>query len=393
MRRAERLFQIIQILRRSTLPVTGAALAAELEVSTRTVYRDVAHMMAQRVPITGEAGLGYLLAVEYDMPPLMLTRAELEAIVLGAQWVTRRGDPLLSPVDRRPSGTPPDSGQVIEVVYRYLAEGVPIGAERDPLSIAVCSAISQGYAAVQGGPAWTPIYTQGLDPLRQEGVRRGNDRVDVRLTMPEETVIELYHGEHTRSLRVRWVLEEMGLPYKLAPVLFPPRTRQPGFLLENPLGSLPLLIDGAVRMTESMAICEFLAAKYGPTTLMVDPKEPGFADYRQFCWFGEAGLMPPVGVFLVYIMMTPPNDRPGKVIDNARATFARRLEAVVQVLRRSDYMAAERFTLADVSVGYALELADRLGEGTTYPIKVAAYLERLASRPAHQRAAALLENA
>ena len=100
MRRAERLFQIIQILRRSTLPVTGAALAGELEVSTRTVYRDIADLMAQRVPITGEAGLGYLLASEYDMPPLMLTPAELEAIVLGAQWVAGRNDPLLSPAAR-----------------------------------------------------------------------------------------------------------------------------------------------------------------------------------------------------------------------------------------------------------------------------------------------------
>ncbi len=100
MRRAERLFQIIQVLRRSSLPVTGAALAAELEVSTRTVYRDVADLMAQRVPITGEAGLGYLLAAEYDMPPLMLTPAELEAIVLGAQWVAGRGDALLSPAAR-----------------------------------------------------------------------------------------------------------------------------------------------------------------------------------------------------------------------------------------------------------------------------------------------------
>jgi predicted DNA-binding transcriptional regulator YafY len=99
-RRAERLFQIIQLLRRSTLPVTGAALAAELEVSTRTVYRDIADLMAQRVPITGEAGLGYLLAAEYDMPPLMLTAAELEAMVLGAQWVAKRGDPLLSPAAR-----------------------------------------------------------------------------------------------------------------------------------------------------------------------------------------------------------------------------------------------------------------------------------------------------
>lgn len=97
MRRADRLFRIIQVLRRSTLPVTGSALAAELEVSTRTVYRDIAELMAQRVPITGEAGFGYLLAAEYDMPPLMLTPVELEAIVLGAQWVAGRGDPLLSP--------------------------------------------------------------------------------------------------------------------------------------------------------------------------------------------------------------------------------------------------------------------------------------------------------
>jgi predicted DNA-binding transcriptional regulator YafY len=96
-RRAERLFQIIQLLRRSTLPVTGAALAAELEVSVRTVYRDIADLMAQRVPITGAAGFGYLLSAEYDMPPLMLTAAELEAIVLGAQWVAGCGDPLLSP--------------------------------------------------------------------------------------------------------------------------------------------------------------------------------------------------------------------------------------------------------------------------------------------------------
>ncbi|WP_338723148.1 YafY family protein [Devosia sp. XK-2] len=97
MRRADRLFQIIQILRRSNRPVTGAALAAELEVSPRTVYRDVAALMAQRVPIQGEAGFGYLLADEYDMPPLMLTPAELEAMVLGAQWVAMRGDPQLSP--------------------------------------------------------------------------------------------------------------------------------------------------------------------------------------------------------------------------------------------------------------------------------------------------------
>lgn len=96
MRRADRLFQIIQILRRSTRPVTAAMLAKELEVSRRTVYRDMGDLIGQRVPIEGEAGLGYLLTDDYDMPPLMLTPDELEAVVLGAQWVASHGDETLA---------------------------------------------------------------------------------------------------------------------------------------------------------------------------------------------------------------------------------------------------------------------------------------------------------
>ena len=95
MRRADRLFQIIQILRRQRAPITAHALAAELETSKRTVYRDVADLMAQRVPIRGEAGAGYVLDRGYDMPPLMLTPDEIEVAVLGAQWVANRGDAAL----------------------------------------------------------------------------------------------------------------------------------------------------------------------------------------------------------------------------------------------------------------------------------------------------------
>jgi predicted DNA-binding transcriptional regulator YafY len=96
MRRADRLLQIIQVLRRSTRPVTAGALAEELEVSKRTVYRDVADLIGQRVPIEGEAGLGYLIASDYDMPPLMLTPDEIEAVMLGAQWVAGRSDKALA---------------------------------------------------------------------------------------------------------------------------------------------------------------------------------------------------------------------------------------------------------------------------------------------------------
>jgi predicted DNA-binding transcriptional regulator YafY len=96
MRRADRLFQIIQILRRDSRPITAGALAEELEVSKRSVYRDIADLIGQRVPIYGEAGLGYVLGRDFDMPPLMLTPDEIEAAVLGAQWVAERGDPALA---------------------------------------------------------------------------------------------------------------------------------------------------------------------------------------------------------------------------------------------------------------------------------------------------------
>src|SRR5262245_29361408 len=100
MRKADRLFEIIQILRRSRKPVTADVMAAELETSKRSVYRDIAALLAQRVPIRGEAGIGYVLDRGLDMPPLMLTTDEIEAAVLGAQWVINRGDPQLSKAAR-----------------------------------------------------------------------------------------------------------------------------------------------------------------------------------------------------------------------------------------------------------------------------------------------------
>jgi len=97
MRRAERLFQIIQILRRSKRnPIRAHDIADELETSLRTVYRDIAQLLAERVPIRGEAGIGYILEDGFDMPPLMLTADEIEAAMLGAQWVMGRGDAALA---------------------------------------------------------------------------------------------------------------------------------------------------------------------------------------------------------------------------------------------------------------------------------------------------------
>jgi len=136
MRRADRLFQIIQIMRRSTRPVTASQLAAELEVSQRSVYRDVADLIGQTVPIHGEAGVGYVLDSDFDMPPLMLTPDELEAAVLGAQWVADRGDPVLA-------------GAARDLIFK-IAAAVPERLRPFIVAPSIGVPTSQGTAAADG---------------------------------------------------------------------------------------------------------------------------------------------------------------------------------------------------------------------------------------------------
>ncbi|MEO8714618.1 MAG: YafY family protein [Acetobacteraceae bacterium] len=101
MRRADRLFDIIQIMRAASRPVTAAALAAELEVAPRTIYRDIATLQARRLPIEGAAGIGYVLRPGFDLPPLMFTTEEAEAIAIGARLLHRTGDPDLQAAAER----------------------------------------------------------------------------------------------------------------------------------------------------------------------------------------------------------------------------------------------------------------------------------------------------
>src|SRR5947199_8328661 len=95
MRRADRLFDIIQRLRAAPRPLTAAALAEELDVTVRTIYRDVASLQASRVPIEGAPGIGYVLRRGFDLPPLMFTADEIDALAVGARHVRRLRDPKL----------------------------------------------------------------------------------------------------------------------------------------------------------------------------------------------------------------------------------------------------------------------------------------------------------
>lgn len=96
MQRAERLLDLIQGLRRRRRPVTAETLASELDVSVRTIYRDIGALLRQGVPVRGEAGIGYVLDAGFDLPPLMLSPDEIEAVLVGMRWLSERADPVLA---------------------------------------------------------------------------------------------------------------------------------------------------------------------------------------------------------------------------------------------------------------------------------------------------------
>jgi glutathione S-transferase len=199
-------------------------------------------------------------------------------------------------------------------------------------------------------------------------------------------LITLYHCVGTRSFRPLWALEELGLDYDLKVMPFPPRLRCPDYLAVNPLGTIPLLVDGETRMTESAAICHYLAMRHGRSELSAAPDEPDYGAYLNWLHFGEATLTFPQAIVLRYSRMEPPERRLPQAAENYGRWFSARLRAATERISRRDWLVADRFTMADISVGYALLLASESGLSARSPPAIRAYRARLESRPAFRRA-------
>ena len=199
-------------------------------------------------------------------------------------------------------------------------------------------------------------------------------------------MIELWHCPDARSFRVLWALEELGLDYDLHLLPFPPRVFAKEYLAINPLGTIPAFKDGPVFMTESAAILQYLAVKYGPQ-FAVAADEPGYADWLNLLVFGEASLTFPQAIVLRYTVLEP--DRAPQVAQDYGKWFLGRLRWIDRALADGrEHLVAGRFTMADVSVGYALLLAHQLKLDETFSPAILAYWERLKARPAFARAKA-----
>lgn len=196
----------------------------------------------------------------------------------------------------------------------------------------------------------------------------------------------LHHCMSARSFRPLWMLEELGLPYELKMHKFPPRVRDPLFLEINPLGTVPALFKGEMMMTESVAMCQYLAANHSEKNFDVSPGEPGYADYINFLHFGEATLTFPQTLVLRYKFFETEQRRNLQVADDYSRWFLSRLKTLESRLRESEFISAGRFTAADISVGYALMLATHLGLQDKFRPAVTSYWANLQSRDAYQRA-------
>jgi glutathione S-transferase/3-isopropylmalate dehydratase len=199
-------------------------------------------------------------------------------------------------------------------------------------------------------------------------------------------MITVWGGSTSRSLRVTWLLEEMGLGYRIRPVNLLSDAPDADFLAANPAGYIPVLQDDDVTMVESIAIMEYLIARYGPTPLAPAAEDPAFAAYQQFLHLGEAGLATFLMVVIISRFFGPAAERNNWGAQQSVAMFESRFALVTRQLARSPYMAGEAFTAADISVTYALSLAEKADVVQPFDDAVQAYLARTTGRAGYKRA-------
>ncbi len=192
-------------------------------------------------------------------------------------------------------------------------------------------------------------------------------------------MLQIFHSRRSRSFRIVWLAEEMGLSYEIKPeTLFSP---SPECLAVSPSGKLPAIRDGATTMIESVAIMIYLTQKYGPTSVAPLASDEHYADYLQFLVFGEASMAATLNPVLRTLLSAPDDQKQNFTVDAAKAIFCLRVKDLEAQLLRSEYLAGN-FSAADISVGWSLGLGTVLGLDADYPPVVEAYFARLKSRPA-----------
>jgi glutathione S-transferase len=204
------------------------------------------------------------------------------------------------------------------------------------------------------------------------------------LALPEAAnVITLYHAPMSRSVRVRWLLEELGLPHQVETRALA-ELKQPEHVALHPLGKVPVLVDGDLVLLESGAIVQYLLESYGHGRLepkLGSPERPAFL---QWIHFAEATLTPPLGLLAQHTLIRRPEDRIPAIVPDATRLANSALQVVDAALDGREWLTGE-FSAADVMMGYSISLANLFKLVTDELPNVKAYLARCSARPAFRR--------
>lgn len=201
--------------------------------------------------------------------------------------------------------------------------------------------------------------------------------------------MKLYHVARTRSVRVLWLLEELGLEYELETMPFDPKALQSKDYLEiSPLGKVPVLIDGATTMFESVAIMQYLLDRYSDGALQPDEQDPDYGVFLQWLHFGEATLMGAMATIIMHSYMLPEEERDARALARGKNQFHHFATVIDEAVADHDYIVGNEFTAADISVGYPFYLAKLFQVFPDDCANLAAWFQRLSERPAYEAATA-----
>lgn len=444
MARTHRLFELLQMLRRRRGPVSGAELAREAGVSLRTLYRDIAALQAIGAEIEGEPGVGYVLRPGFLLPPLMFSREEIEAVTLGAKWVARRTDDSLSDAARNAiakiaavlprdlkaqldddalivgSGRERPQNVALALLRRALREERKLAmsyrdekglrTERVVWPVALgffeSTRVLAGWCELRG--AFRHFRSDRIEAARileerpprrrqtllkewrqnmlteADSVPAYGRRVSAQAkgaAMTKELV--LYTNPQSRGMVVHWVLEEIGAPYSIEVKEYGTTMKAPEYLAINPMGKVPAIRHGDMVVTETAAICAYLADAFPQAKLAPAPAARG--DYYRWLFFAAGCVEPAMSNHAVGWDPAPEmQSRFGY------GSYDAALETLAKALAGRRYIAGDAFTAADAYVGSMIGFGMRFGVIDKRP-EFEAYWSGLENRPARLRAAAQAE--
>ena len=199
-------------------------------------------------------------------------------------------------------------------------------------------------------------------------------------------MLKLHFAPNSRAGRIVWLLEELGLPYDINKMAFHPKDlKSDEHRARHPLGRVPVLEDDGVSIYESGAIVEYVFAKHMDGGLKPSVDAPEFPAYLQWFHYCEGMVMPPVNTIIVQTILLPPERQNKEALEQARRLLTKALQPIDEALDGKDYLIGE-FSGADIMLGHAVFMSNRLGCVSEEMQNIKGYVERIQARPAFQTA-------